>query len=89
MRLKQFAKRKGIKELVRDGAKSMSSNRVDRLFFNKRFFNVKEVAAYLNMAEKTVRNKLSLKTFPIRELHRGGTVLFEVSDVVRYANSLR
>jgi excisionase family DNA binding protein len=90
MKLKDLNKRKIVKEFIKLGAKSLPSGKLDRITYNKRFFNVKEVAEYLNISEKTIYNKLSLKTFPIKAKRLGRkTILFEITDVVRYADSLR
>lgn len=88
MSLKDLNRRKIVKHYIMKGAKSMPSGKLG-LLLNKRFLTVKEVAEYLNISEKTIYNKLSLKTFPIRPKRQGRkTIRFEVSEVVRYADSL-
>jgi regulator of replication initiation timing len=47
-----------------------------------RFMTVEELADFLRIAAKTVRNRLSENSFPIRHIERGWKVLFYWSDVL-------
>ena len=49
-----------------------------------RFMTVEQVADELCISPKTVRNQLSLKSFPIKHIKRAGRVLFFWSDVLDF-----
>lgn len=56
-----------------------------------RMLSVRESAAYMGIAEKTLRNRLGLKAenpFPIKPKHIGGKVLFDVKDLDAYLDTL-
>ena len=56
-----------------------------------RMLSVRESAGYLGIAEKTLRNRLGLKTenpFPVKSKHIGGKVLFDVKDLDAYLDKL-
>jgi len=56
-----------------------------------RMLSVRESAGYLGIAEKTLRNRLGLKTenpFPVKSKHIGGKVLFDVKDLDTYLDEL-
>lgn len=87
MRLSGINKR--MKSSPINGAKTLPESKLLDMYYKKRFFNVSETAEYLNISEKTIRNKLSLGTFPIKAKRLGRkNVRFEVTDVIRYADSL-
>ena len=53
-----------------------------------RMLNIKQCAWYMGLAEKTVRNKLSDGTFPVRPKSHCAKVLFDIRDIDRYLDSL-
>ena len=56
-----------------------------------RMLSVRESAGYLGIAEKTLRNRISLKAenpFPVKPKHIGGKVLFDVKDLDAYLDKL-
>jgi predicted DNA-binding transcriptional regulator AlpA len=75
-------------EFINSGAKSIREDKLKSSSYKQRFFDVNEVAEYLHISTKTVYNRLSLGTFPIKEKRNGKKLLFEVADVIRYADSL-
>jgi hypothetical protein len=57
----------------------------------RRMLTVRESAGYLGIAEKTLRNRLGLRTsnpFPVKPKHIGGKVLFDVKDLDAYLDKL-
>jgi predicted DNA-binding transcriptional regulator AlpA len=56
-----------------------------------RLISIDETAKYLGISPKTIRNRLGLKAknpFPVNPKHVGKRVLFEVSDLDAYIDSL-
>lgn len=56
-----------------------------------RLMDVSTAAAYIGMAERTLRNGLSRKAeepFPVKPKRRGRKVLFDRKDLDAYADSL-
>jgi len=56
-----------------------------------RLMDLPTAAAYIGMAEKTLRNRISRKAedpFEVRPKRRGRKVLFDKKDLDRYADSL-
>ena len=53
-----------------------------------RLLNLKDTAAYVGLAPKTVRNRLSEGTFPVKPRYYGGKPLFEVSELDDWIDSL-
>ena len=59
--------------------------------YKPRMLSVRESSGYLGIAEKTLRNRLGLKTenpFPVKSKHIGGKVLFDVKDLDAYLDKL-
>ena len=54
----------------------------------ERLVRVPEAAPMLGIAEKTIRNKLSLGVFPIPAYRFGKRVLFKLSEVQRFISDL-
>jgi excisionase family DNA binding protein len=54
----------------------------------KRLLTVAEVAAYLSIANQTIRNAVSRGNFPIKEKRIGRSVRFDVKDVEAYVDGL-
>ena len=54
----------------------------------ERLVRVTETAGMLGIAEKTVRNQMSLGVFPIPTYRLGGRVLFKMSEVLAFIDSL-
>ena len=75
-----------LKSFILDGAKTVHDS---KLLGRKRFFTIEEAAEYLNMSPKTIYNQRSAGTFPVKGKRFGKKkVLFEVSEIIRYADSL-
>ena len=55
---------------------------------NERLVRVTETAGMLGIAEKTVRNQMSVRTFPIKHYKLGGRVLFKLSEILKFIDSL-
>jgi predicted DNA-binding transcriptional regulator AlpA len=55
---------------------------------SERLIGVKETAFMLGIAQKSVRNKLSLGVFPIRSYLFGGRRLFKLSEVLEFIKNL-
>lgn len=56
-----------------------------------RMLSFRESAAYLGIAEKTLRNKSGTKAanpFPVKPKHIGGRVLFDMKDLDTYLDNL-
>ena len=56
-----------------------------------RMLTVRDSAAYLGIAEKTLRNRLGHRSpnpFPVKAKHIGGKVLFDVKELDEYLNKL-
>ena len=51
-------------------------------------YTVEDAAAYFALAPKTIRNKLSDGTFPVRAHKLGGKTVFRKQDLDRFAESL-
>ena len=47
-----------------------------------KFFNVKELAKYLNISEGSIRLKVFKKTIPF--IRMGGSIRFRISDIEKY-----
>lgn len=89
---KELNKRQSIRELMAMDVKQYHgaigrTNNMD--VHTKRFFTVREAAEYLRLSTKTVYNRMSLGTFPVKckRVNRK-RILFEISDIVAYANTL-
>lgn len=54
----------------------------------ERLIGVKEAAFMLGIAEKSVRNRLSAKTFPLPSYLFAGKRLFKLSEVQRFITNL-
>jgi predicted DNA-binding transcriptional regulator AlpA len=54
----------------------------------RRLLTVSETAASLGIAAKTLRNKLSDGTFPVRPVRLAGRTLFRVTDLDNLVDSL-
>ena len=79
---------KTIIAISRDTKKEKQNNTRER---KPRMLSVRESAGYLGIAEKTLRNRLGLKTenpFPVKSKHIGGKVLFDVKDLDAYLDKL-
>ncbi len=66
-------------------------NRCNKSERKPRMLTVRESAGYLGIAEKTLRNRLGLRTanpFPVKPKHIGGKVLFDVKDLDSYLDKL-
>lgn len=61
-----------------------NKNRIYELFPGLALVNLKAGAASVGWAEKTARNKLSDKTFPIKTVLVGRKRLIDVEDLARY-----
>lgn len=55
---------------------------------SERLIGVKETAFMLGVAEKSVRNKLSLGTFPIPSYRFGGKRVFKLSEIFKFMKNL-
>lgn len=56
-----------------------------------RLLNIKQAAAYLCIAEKTIRNRIGPKAerpFPVKAKRIGKRVLFDRNDLNRFIDSL-
>jgi predicted HTH domain antitoxin len=53
-----------------------------------RLVSIADAAQYLGLAPKTLRNRLSDKSFPVRPRYYGGKPLFEVSELDAFIDSL-
>jgi excisionase family DNA binding protein len=47
----------------------------------RKLLSVNETAAYLGISPKTIRNKISDGTFPVKPVRLSGRVLFRVDDL--------
>jgi excisionase family DNA binding protein len=47
----------------------------------RKLLSVNETAAYLGISPKTIRNKISDGTFPIKPVRLSGRVLFRIDDL--------
>lgn len=54
----------------------------------RRLLTVPEAADYLGISPKTVRNMLSLRTFPVKPVRVAGRVLFRIEDLANYVDNL-
>ena len=55
----------------------------------KRLLNIEELSQYLGIGAQTIRNRLSLGTFPIPAKKICGRVKFDVRDVEKYLENLK
>jgi len=55
---------------------------------NNALLTIREAAAYLGLAEKTLRNRLSDRSFPLRPVRLSGRPLFKRRDLENLVNSL-
>ncbi len=54
----------------------------------KRMMNIKELSVYIGLAEQTIKNKLSLKDFPIPPKRLGRKLLWDKQRVDRFLDNL-
>ena len=47
----------------------------------RKLLSVNETAAYLGISPKTIRNKISDGTFPVKPVRLSGRVLFRIDDL--------
>jgi predicted DNA-binding transcriptional regulator AlpA len=55
----------------------------------KRLLNIEELSQYLGIGAQTIRNRLSLGTFPIPAKKLCGRVKFDILDVEKYLENLK
>ena len=53
-----------------------------------RMLSVAQTGWYIGLSEKTIRNKLSNRTFPVRPKKFGGKILFDIIDLDNYLDKL-
>lgn len=63
---------------------TQNKNRIYELFPDHALIGLKVGAASVGFAEKTARNMLTDKTFPVKTVLRGGRRLIDVDDLARY-----
>ena len=55
----------------------------------RRLLNIEELSQYLGIGAQTIRNRLSLGTFPIPAKKVCGRVKFDIRDVEKYLENLK
>ena len=55
---------------------------------NARLLSLKDTAVYVGLAPKTLRNRLSEGSFPVKPRYYGGKPLLEVSELDAWIESL-
>ena len=55
--------------------------RLDLKAGKRKLLSVNETAAYLGISPKTIRNKISDGTFPVKPVRLSGRVLFRIGDL--------
>ncbi len=53
-----------------------------------RLLRIEQAAAYLGLSPKTISNRLSDGTFPVKSKRIGRTVLFDLRDLDKYVDEL-
>lgn len=73
---------------IRQLRKELKTTRDELRISVKTFLTIPETALVIGLKEKTLRNRLSEKIFPVKPLRNGRRVLFRKVGIENYLSSL-